>query len=603
MQKIKRLSTVEAQKIAAGEVIERPANVVKELIENSLDAGATMIVVHANDGGKSVIRVTDNGCGMNSEDARICFERHTTSKLHTFDELAQLTTFGFRGEALASIAAIGNVTLVTKEEHTAAGTLLHLSAGTIVSAEEVACNTGTDIIINDLFFQMPARKKFLKADQTEARHITQLIHAFCLNYPMVHFMLYTNGEQQINCAPTQTVKERCAQLWDMQVSNALLACEAVRDKPHITVSGIISNQQVWKYDRTTMFIFVNKRWVRNQKLGSAVLKGFSNALPAGKFPIASLSITIDEQEVDINVHPRKEEVSFTHPRIVEQLIEQAVKRALEKQVTTSSPYIASSKITEARMADSAVMPFGYASKISKPFFTAAPSLQVKHLGVDDKNNIPMAVENVPMNATMLYDVPLSLVAADYGTVIGQFNKTYLLVQKEAELQLIDQHAAHERILYEQFVNRFNGLESVQLLFPTMVPVTPADMRLLDEHLTILLDNGICAEPFGDDNILIQAVPVHIKHISLVELVHQFISWIKEELRSAHADLFKSINEKLRAQMACKAAIKAGDELTIAHMQELLQQLYKTENRFSCPHGRPTTWSLPLIDIERKFRRK
>jgi len=610
MQKIRKLSAHETQKIAAGQVVERPANVVKELVENAIDAGATRISVWANDGGKTLIRVLDNGCGMGEVDAHLCFEPHATSKLVTVDQIATIDTFGFRGEALASIAAVSKVTLITKEATATAGVKLHLEAGAVLSTQAVACTTGTDITITDLFYQTPARKKFLKADQTEWRHIMQLVQAFGLSYPEIQFVLQANDELIFNCPAVKTSRERCAQLWDHHVDKSLLAIQATREKPVIEVTGMISNHQLWKYDRSTMFIFVNKRWVKNQKLGSAVLKGYQNVLPHGKFPCVYVSISIDPHSVDINVHPRKEEVSFSHPRMVEQLIEQAVKAGLEKKIVSSvgtQHFTPFQQQTNAHVSPTPEL-ISFAKtkpvrQLNEPMaIFAQPTSFVTTVTYAQQSQSPSVAEAVQQPVPFSAQHTICADAESY-TLIGQFNNTYLIVQKGDALLLIDQHAAHERILYEQFANRFVKLDSIQLLFAHIVPLSPADLALLLPHLCLFEENGMVIEPFGDDQLIISAVPVHLKSVALADLVHQVIVWIKEETGTAQADFFKILNEKLRAQMACKAAVKAGDELSVAQMQELLQQFDKTPNNFSCPHGRPTTWSLPLLDIERKFRRK
>jgi len=603
IQKIKKLSAIEAQKIAAGEVVQRPANIVKELIENALDAQSNRITIYINEGGKSFIRVVDNGCGMSAQDVRICFERHATSKLQTFDDLTNLTSFGFRGEALASIAAATKVTLTSKETTAQVGTTIVFEYGNMVLEQEAACNAGTDITITDLFSQMPARKKFLKADQTEARLITQLVQAFCLSNLEVHFMLYTHNEQSINCPPAKSVLQRCTQLWNHHTSNALLDIQADRAKPNITIHGLVSGPQLWKYDRTHIFIFVNSRWIKNQRICTALIKGFNNVLPNGKFPIAFLNIAIDPTDVDINVHPRKEEVAFVNPRIVEEMVEKSVKKSLENRVghldndpqknmfTVAVSARATSENSQTkpgapvmsmndRITDNSVVTSGY-GYFDQPFVSS----------VVEKKELPMTTHQ-----TFLED--------EYcATVIGQFNKTYIVIEKDSELHLIDQHAAHERILYEQFSDRFKQLESIKLVFPDIIYVSAADLVIVQPYLSLFGDNGIVMEQFGDDQIIISAVPVHLKQVIFSEIVHQLIGWIKEEVGSSQDNFVHLINEKLRAQMACKGAVKAGDQLSIMHMKELICTLYKTNNRFSCPHGRPTMWPLTLTDIERKFKRR
>lgn len=330
MPKIKQLSSHEAQKIAAGEVVERPANIVKELVENSIDAGSTRISIYIEDGGKKLIRIVDNGYGMDAADAQICFDRHATSKITHVHELETINTFGFRGEALASIAAVSQITLITKEENNLEGTHITIEANNIINTNFIACPTGTDIHINNLFFNVPARKKFLKTTQTEWRAIQLLFNAFCFDYPDIHFTLFSDGKQVLNCPATHTIKNRALQLWENTMHKHFLDISV---NTEISVNGIISDHQQYRYDRSSIYFFVNKRWVKNHQLSSALLKGYDNVIPHGRYPIAAINITIPLHEVDINIHPRKEEVKFLHPRLVEQAIQNAIKTALERNTS------------------------------------------------------------------------------------------------------------------------------------------------------------------------------------------------------------------------------------------------------------------------------
>ncbi len=388
MAKIKQLSPHEAQKIAAGEVVERPANIVKELIENSIDAGATRITVYIEDGGKRLIRVVDNGCGMDLADAQICFDRHATSKITHVDQLESIDTFGFRGEALASIASVSKITLITKEENVLEGTKIIVNTNTIVETNSVACVTGTDISVQNLFDNVPARKKFLKATQTEWRAIQLLFNAFCFDYSHIHFLLFSDGKQILNCPATTILKNRALQLWEPSTHNHLLELQADTNSV-ISLSGVISDHQHYRYDRSGIYFFVNKRWVKNQHLSSAFIKGYANVLAAGKYPVAAVHITVPSNEVDINIHPRKEEVKFLHPRRVEQALQQAVKATLEKNLSqhlkkdvaikpaTPSPYSAQRNNFNS---------FGFDNffENSAPFDTF---LQAKTLRASGENNI------------------------------------------------------------------------------------------------------------------------------------------------------------------------------------------------------------------------
>lgn len=636
MARIKQLHPHEAQKIAAGEVVERPANVVKELVENSLDAGATAITIFIEDAGKSLIRVVDNGCGMSSEDAHLCFAHHATSKITHVDQLSSLTTFGFRGEALSSISSVAKTTLITKEADAQLATKLTLEQATVIQQEQITANTGTDIRIANLFYNVPARKKFLKTNDTEWRQIQLLFQAFCLTYTTIHFKLYSNETLVFNCPAVTTRAERTAQLWDHTIAHQIISLEP-EEKDGITLEGIISNHTYARYDRSTLFFLVNNRWVKNYGLSKALLKGYMNVLPPEKFPLACLAITIDPAAVDINVHPRKEEVQFLHPRIIETRIQQRVKETLEKHLSAQlkkTVTLRPSNMLTPRQASS----YAKASEDKQdenltgyvPQFNSSPPLlqhsytSMKSGMINAPNNQSITSPTLNISHSSEYPSPIhaelveaslyphkneaqqplveQAVIADY-SILGQFHKTYIIIEQDNDLFLVDQHAAHERILYEQFANRFKQVPTIQLMFPQCITLSSTDMALIEPHLTLLRENNIALEPFGATQLMVTAIPVHLKEVALDELIKEVCGWIAQESSLEKSALFKKMNEKLHAQMACKAAVKAGDELTHAQMAQLIRDLYISPNRFTCPHGRPTGWQLPLYEIEKKFKRK
>jgi DNA mismatch repair protein MutL len=611
MAKIKQLSHHEAQKIAAGEVVERPANIVKELVENSIDAGATRISIYIEESGKKLIRIVDNGCGMDNADALICFDRHATSKITRVDELESIDTFGFRGEALASIAAVSQITLITKEEQSLEGTQVIVEANSITATHSVACTTGTDISVHNLFFNVPARKKFLKAPQTEWRAIQLLFNAFCFDYPHIHFTLFADGKQVHNCPVAQNIKNRALQLWESATHKHLLDIAIDGD---ISLHGVVSDHQQYRYDRSSIYFFVNKRWVKNQHLGSALLKGYANVIPHGRYPIAAINITVPAHEVDINIHPRKEEVKFLHPRRVEQALQQAIKAALEGNLSQHLKREVSFKPapTYSQPSRDFTSSFNFDATFSQPMqrttqtFVPAPTPHISvtvtpQLIVPHDNPFPLDDTETPLIET---NAPETIhMSADSYRLIGQYKTTYLLVEKEDGLFLVDQHAAHERILYELFSERFADVATIQLLFPQVVTLSPHDIDLITPHLDIFSSNGIIIEQYSHDQLIVQSLPVHLKEQSLSDLIKEVISWIVEYKSPDVHDFKKTINNKLQAQMACKAAVKAGDVLTQEKMEQLLRDLEKTANRFSCPHGRPTGWLISLSEIEKKFRRR
>ncbi len=595
MPKIKQLSQHEAQKIAAGEVIERPANIVKELIENSIDAGATDISVYIEDAGKKLIRIVDNGCGMDELDARICFDRHATSKITHVDELETIDTFGFRGEALASIAAVSNITLTTKEENVQTGTCVTVSAGLITSVSSAACLTGTDIAIANLFFNVPARQKFLKSTETEWRAIQLLFTAFCFDYPHIRFALFHNDKQIAHYPPAESAQKRALQIWDTSLHNHLITIEK-NDDPTCIIEGVISDHQQYRYDKNSIYFFVNKRWIKNYQLNNALIKGYANVIPEGRYPFAAINITVPLHEVDINIHPRKEEVKFLHPRRIEQALQQIVKAALEQNISkhlkkdvTLQPALQHTKPSYIPH-ERTFTPFNF-----DVFFTQQPFAQ--------PINTAQQHATRPVEQVILPETQTPIMQTSSVNVIGQYNNTYLLLAKSDGLFLIDQHAAHERILYEQFADKLNKVATVQLLFPQTIHLTSHEMEIVLPHIDIFISHGILLEQTASNQLSVQSLPVHLKNESIDELIKEVIGFIVEYSTMEPQEFKNTIDHKLQAQMACKAAVKAGDELTHEKMQQLIYDLEKTANRLTCPHGRPTGWLLSLHDIEKKFKRK
>ncbi len=584
---IQKLPAHEAQKIAAGEVVERPANIVKELIENSLDADATRITVALEEGGKKFISISDNGNGMLTQDARICFQRHTTSKLASFDDLESIKTFGFRGEALASICSIAQVTLKTKHKSSSEGLQLTLDQGMIKQEQVIALQRGTTVTIENLFYNVPARKKFLKTTTTEWNHNSALFKAFCFSNLNVHFTLSHEGSIIYNCPPVKTVEERIAQLFDTQVSNHTLALSPSAKK-NITISGAMTGPHYARYDRGGLFFFVNGRWVKNYKLSTAITKGYLNVLQPGKFPIAVVNITIDPKTVDINIHPKKEEVLFLNPRIVEMALTQSVKTTLEQ-------HLSSQLKKTVTLAEQPATPI-FTSTYEPPSRSVFPDLSTLPFPTSEP-------EVAQPTQTPIESVTQQEVESYPYRLIGQFKNTYLLLEHPDGLFIIDQHAAHERVLYEQFIKRFNNQETIALLFPQVVTLTAQDFETLMPHLNVFVDHGIEIETFGEHQITVKSTPVYAKHIDMHELIQEVLSTIRDTDETDKDAFFKTITERLRAQMACKSAVKAGDVLSTEKIEQLLRDLNKTTNRFSCPHGRPTSWLLDTLSVEKKFKRK
>lgn len=638
MARIKQLLPQEAQKIAAGEVVERPANVVKELVENALDAGATQITISIEDAGKKLIQVIDNGCGMDPEDARMCIKHHATSKIAQVSDLEHIVTFGFRGEALSSISSVSKVVLTTKEADSTAGVTLEVSDGIITKEIVVACNTGTEIAIHDLFYNVPARKKFLKSKETEWRTILQLFYAFCLDYPQVHFKLYNEKKLVHNCPAASHLTLRIEQLYEKALSHNILVFEAEETRMNLKVSGALSDPQYSRYDRNQIFVFVNKRWVKNHKLAQALIKGYQGMLQPERYPAGFIFISLDPEFVDINIHPRKEEVQFLHPRIVELCIENGVKERLELYTAQrlGAPVGPKTTAPEQSVQQQKTNPF-LAQLVQTNSY---PTEQVWHISKQFEQNLPAYPEenqqsenaqfeqiltrhftqpetlttkqslanqapqaNTSTSAQLIEQTQQVTTSQELVyTLVGQALNTYIIIQTGDGLVVIDQHAAHERIIYERLKANFNTIERAKLLFPQVLSIAKNDMITLEPYLALFDSFGLLIEQASETELVIQETPIYLKNQPITDIIQQAIGWI-HELHNVDTDqLRKSLQEKIHAQMSCKAAVKAGDELTPAGMHQIIKDLYAQENRLTCPHGRPTIWALSHYEIEKKFKR-
>lgn len=589
MQKIKKLSQHDIIKIAAGEVVERPANALKELIENSIDAGATQITVHLKQGGKELIEITDNGCGMSQEDALISFLPHTTSKINSIDDLESVASFGFRGEALASMAAVSKLAIVTNNG-SLESTKLVIENGSLISQTVASHAQGTTICIQNLFAFLPARKKFLKKDETELHACTQIFQAFCLAYPHIHFKLFHNDTLLVNCLTTDNILTRVQQVWPNVPASQLHTINTSHDA--VQICGVTSNPQYQKYDRSCMYVFVNQRFVKNQHLLKAILKGYQGILPPQKFPVTVLQITVPQASIDVNIHPKKEEILFTHPH------------SIDKQITHSIQETISALHTPAIQTPETQAPFDQEPVIQKASYNFQSTEKYTHSLPETmfvtktepfifEKNIQKKAEQ--KNISEQESIFTHKNNFEY-TLIGQYNTTYILIQKEHDLILIDQHAAHERILYEQYKASTQPQPSVRLLFPHIINTTQQEADRLEPHFGLFTRHGITLERFSDTQLCLYATPIGTKNEQLTDIIQACLALAHQ------TDIENKIHETLYAQIACASAIKAGQELTQETMHSLIEQLMTTPNYQTCPHGRPTHIAFFEKDITKYFKR-
>lgn len=641
MNVIKILPANEAQKIAAGEVIERPAHILKEVIENSIDAGASQIFIWIEQAGKQLIRIVDNGCGMNKHDAKLCFLPHATSKISLLEDLYSIKTYGFRGEALASISAVSKVTLTTRPQNDVSGVGYQIcyQDGVFTKEEAIACQTGTDFEIKDLFYNMPVRKKFLKTDSTEWNQIINIVQAFCLSNIKIHFKLFHDNKLIINAPEVTDIKNRIAQLWDYDIAQNIIPLQKdEKNLDWLDVYGLISKHQFWKHGRSHIFFFVNNRFIKNQELSKSLLKGYLNVLPPGKFPAAFLFFNVNSDYVDINVHPKKEEVRFIKPTTVENHIFNRVKKTLEEELNNSlgqinTKFIDNNYNFEKRsiFVEQQNNHLSYNQKLSQSFFEPKKTFVDWSLLLHEKENelektsltkdpsfsqknSSMILNQKKESTLELFDhkkpsdpetdqSQKTIWTTNPFSIIGQLFKTYILIEQGDQLIMIDQHAAHERVLYEKLLNTFRKKEGTSLLFPEIINLTKDQMKAAQNLFGFFNDQGIVLEIFGEFELVIKTSPPSIAQHDLKNLILESIQFFQDHDQLDEISFAKKLNEFMHSHMACKAAVKAGDILEIRFMIQLINDLMSVDNRFICVHGRPTMWILKKFDIEKNFRRR
>jgi DNA mismatch repair protein MutL len=643
MSRIRILAENVANKIAAGEVIERPASVVKELLENSLDAGARSVRVEVESGGKRLIRVIDDGCGMNHDDALLAFERHATSKLQTADDLLSIATLGFRGEALPSIAAVSRLLLETRTAHEAQGTQVEFAGGKLVDVKAVGVPTGTSIRVADIFYGVPARRKFLKSETTELGHVASLVTHYALAHPEVQFLLKTSSQVVLDCAPVEKLSERIYQLFGRQALNELIEIPASEgpvtadaawldaDEPaaKLGVSGFTSRPELQRANRNGIYIFVNRRLVRDRLLLHAIGEAYRNVTPPGVFPVVLLFLELPYQEVDVNVHPAKIEVRFRHPQFIHDFTRDALRHALSIArpipgfpAARAAAATASPPSLEFRLRSSPLIPEvgaypgppGADPPALRSSAAAGEELELRGAlekppaerlgfgsdgGMNPAISFQPAVPPIPeMPATG--SLPSAQALAELKP-LGQVNASYIVAVNGEGLWIIDQHVAHERVLFEQHLQarRKGELGGQRLLVPILVELSPRQMVTFEQIGEELRANGFEADLMGARSVAIHAAPAGIASGDAERLLFEILDGVAREDQSISLD---SLQAKIAASTACHAAIKINTPLDATKMEWLLSELSKTEYPMSCPHGRPVVLRYSMREIERAFKR-
>lgn len=588
-----------ANVIAAGEVIERPASVVRELVDNALDAGASHIIVRLEDAGKRLIEVQDDGEGMTEAEALLCLQRHATSKIRHIDDLQALQTLGFRGEALPSIAAAARLVITTCPRDEAGGgvRLLSEARGTQISVQRIACPPGTSIRVESLFAELPARQKFLKGERTELSHIQDFLRRIALAYPQCRFELQHQGRTLLACHTTQGLEQRITELFGAECRDQLIPLTSTGA---IDISGYLGAPALARSGAAQLYTFINGRAIRDRVLMHAIQEGYRTYIPSGETPFVILLLRMSAEEVDVNVHPAKAEVRFRAPGAVHNLVYHAIRKTLSTRATGigQSPAAPRSHTIPA-LTTATSTPGPEIGGRAAGSAARSPAWTLRETPVP---NYASPTERPP--AVQYTFAPVVATSAE-GTLrpLGQLNQTYLLFEgPDGSLIVIDQHAAHERIGYEHFKREWaaGGIESQALLTPELITLDPAAIEAVLEHETVWQRLGLLLEPFGDGSIAIKAVPALLKDAALTPLIQA----LAHDCLDTHgAASLESRIDYILMTMACHRMVRAGAILGASEASALVETMGAGENTDRCPHGRPTWVRIPKSDIERWFRRR
>ena len=687
MGKIHVLSERVANQIAAGEVVERPASVVKELLENALDAGSTRIRIQVEAGGKKLIQVTDNGCGMVRDDAMLAFERHATSKIKDTDDLLSIATLGFRGEALPSMASVARLHLETRAEGEEAGTVLEINGGKMIRVEEAGLPLGTSITLRDLFFNTPARKKFLRSESTELSHIVSLVTHYALAHPEKHFELHSATNALLVAPPVAGHRERVYQVFGRETLDQLIPLAAVQPLEHmglpqpppwrrsapvgvaasteieddvsrrgapappdfgqsfgeVRLHGFVSKPEIQKLNRNSIFIFVNGRLIRDRLIQHAIIEAYRNILPPTVFPVVLLFIEMPGIEVDVNVHPSKTEVRFRQPTVIHDFVRESVRAALMK--ARPVPQF----LTEIGAQPSARRGLSRPGLGNRPFADGAGGSDGAHPApwrdlaeADAAGGFTLQSPTIPaVTARLEFEggiaveakAEVSLARASEATAdlqpvpdhgcappiaqepqaaptleslrtlrpLGQIRNSFILAVNEDGLWIIDQHVAHERVLFERVLRQRSAqrVESQRLLMPLIIELTPAQQAIFSEIAEELAHNGFEAEPFGARSVAVKIAPAGVDAAQIEHMLNEIFEQFMREDQAINLD---AIRTRIAASIACHAAIKVNMPLEQNKMEWLLAELAKTDHPMTCPHGRPVVLRYSMQDIQKAFKR-
>ena len=664
--RINLLDEITINKIAAGEVVERPASIVKELVENSIDAGADRIIIEVENGGKSLIKITDNGCGIPSSEVKKCFLRHATSKIDKIDDLFNLFTLGFRGEALASICAVSKLEMTTKFEDEAVGTKITLVGGNVESKEAVGANTGTSIVIKDLFFNTPARKKFLKTDHAELMNITDIVNKLAIGYPNVKFRYLNAGKLMVNTPGDGKLLSAVRSIYSRETAENLI--EINYDCSLFKIDGYIGNNNIYRSNRNLQHVYINGRFVKSKILYDAIANAYKSIIPINKHAICFINLHLDPDKVDVNIHPGKIEVKFEKENEIKLEIMEYLRAKLLKE-SLIGKYETFDRVPKDRAVKQEIKPIDLSDEVDVNSFIKLDDFEEKKKNLEGKHKKEIKPKSEVKskanesdnsslknsNATnksyshgfsryndnkdidnkisyygnaknleeinkisetesqMAFTADGAILDSEkrdeiekkeagfslkYYKVIGVIFDTYIVLQKGESMYLMDQHAAHERVLFERYMNAFHKREvhMQMLLDPIVLELSSVDMLRVEKNINVFKNFGFEVEIFGMNNILIRGVPNLFGTPQSEKFILELIDNIDKI--SNNYDL----KDDRFAVMACKSAIKANDRIQNIEIESLFRQLEKCENPYTCPHGRPTMVEISKVEIEKMFKR-
>jgi DNA mismatch repair protein MutL len=617
MSKIRVLADHVANQIAAGEVVERPASVAKELVENSIDAGATRITIEIEAGGRRLLKVSDDGEGMVRDDAILAFERHATSKIRETDDLTAIGTLGFRGEALASIASVAKVELTTCSEGANAATRVTIDGGRMRDVKDAAHPRGTTIIVRDLFFNIPARRKFLRSEATETYHLTNLVTHYALAHPEIAFTFINNGREVVRTAPAKDLRERAYQIFGEEFLKNLLEVDArdSREPEFARVTGFVSAPRDRRTSRDAQYLFVNRRFVRDRMIGRALSEAYRSILPHGVYPAALLFIDTPLEEVDVNVHPAKTEVRFRRQAAVADAVRESVRAALASAsyVPTPEPPPVPAPIMTATAAVSSIAPQPRIEFVPPPPPPPAPPrAPVEPSGDEIARDLEVMLQSVTQSVKSVALPPLNSAEKIAREVtpeslstnirpLGELEESFIIATDEEGLLLIDQHVAHERILFDKYraLEAERRTDSQQLLVPETFDLTPAQAAVFDDLVPELEVYGFELMRLSGRTVAIRAVPADLPATEARNMLFELLETVDAEKKSTARE---TLRDEIAASLACHAAIKVNMPLAPEKMRWLIDRLLQTSSPTTCPHGRPVILRLSMKDILKGFHR-